>query len=172
MCLKVGNGYLNAPNGLTEFEDPDGIATILPFPVEDTDIRNEDNQVNDYIVCLDGFEIISTGVGYTSEDEILITPDIPNLRASVQMTQLGQIIDIQVAESVCGITDIPVVTINSPTGAGVEIRPILSFTKLQDKDSLDVKLPETVLFAKIGESEETIATLAQRNIVRVIDCVS
>ena len=170
VMVNPGNGYLNAPNGLVEFDDPDDILTILPFPVED--ISDENNQVNDYIVCLDGFEIISTGVGYTPEDEISITPDVPNLRASVKMTQAGQIIAIDIVEQVCGIIGIPDVTINSPTGAGVEIKPILSFTRLQDKDSLDVKLPETVIFANIGESEETIATLAQRNIVRVIDCVS
>ena len=166
--VNPGNGYLNAPNGLTEFDDPDGIVTILPFPVPD-----EDTEVNDYIVCLDGFEIISTGVGYTPEDEITITPDIPNLRAGVQMTQAGQIIAIDLVESVCGLTDIPVVTINSPTGAGAQIKPILSFSKIEDStDPIDQRLPETVIFADISEGEETIAALAQRNIVRVIDCVS
>ncbi len=168
VMVNPGNGYLNAPNGLTEFDDPDGIVTILPFPVPD-----EDTEVNDYIVCLDGFEIISTGVGYTPEDEITITPDIPNLRAGVQMTQAGQIIAIDLVESVCGLTDIPVVTINSPTGAGAQIKPILSFSKIEDStDPIDQRLPETVIFADISEGEETIAALAQRNIVRVIDCVS
>jgi len=172
VMVNPGNGYLNAPNGFTEFDDPDGIATILPFPVEDI----ADNEVNDYIVCLDGFEIISTGVGYTPEDEITITPDIPNLRAGVQMTQAGQIIGIDLVESVCGLTDIPVITINSPTGAGAQIKPILSFSKIEDSidpiDPIDQRLPETVIFADISEGQETIAALAQRNIVRVIDCVS
>ena len=169
VMVNPGNGYLNAPNGLTEFDDPDGILTILPFPVEDI----ADNEVNDYIVCLDGFEIISTGVGYTPEDEITITPDIPNLRAGVQMTQAGQIIGIDLVESVCGLTDIPVITINSPTGAGAQIKPILSFSKIEDSiDPIDQRLPETVIFADISEGQETIAALAQRNIVRVIDCVS
>ena len=182
--VNPGNGYLNAPNGLTEFDDPDGILTILPFPVDrSTDIggtgTDGTNEINDYIVCLDEFQIISTGVGYTPEDEITITPDIPNLRAGVKMTQAGQIIAIDIVESVCGLTDIPFVTINSQTGAGVQIKPILSFTKVQDSSSIgeiDESLrSSTVISVDINEGEEAISeisALAQRNIVRVIDCVS
>ena len=184
IMVNPGNGYLNAPNGLTEFDDPDGILTILPFPVDrSTDIggtgTDGTNEINDYIVCLDEFQIISTGVGYTPEDEITITPDIPNLRAGVKMTQAGQIIAIDIVESVCGLTDIPFVTINSQTGAGVQIKPILSFTKVQDSSSIgeiDESLrSSTVISVDINEGEEAISeisALAQRNIVRVIDCVS
>ena len=95
------------------------------------------------------------------------------------MTQAGQIIAIDIVESVCGLTDIPFVTINSQTGAGVQIKPILSFTKVQDSSSIgeiDESLrSSTVISVDINEGEEAISeisALAQRNIVRVIDCVS
>ena len=55
---------------------------------------------SDYIVCLDGFEIISTGIGYAPTDEITITPNIPNLEVSVQMNEEGQIVQMQVLNSV------------------------------------------------------------------------
>ena len=177
VMVNPGNGYLNAPNGLTEFNDPDDILTILPFPVDrpiDEGAAGE-NEVNDYIICLVGFEIISTGVGYTPEDQITITPDIPNLRAGVRMTQQGQIIGIDIVENVCGLIDIPDININSDNGDGVQIKPILSFTKIEDLSGIsEIGEPpsETVIFANISEGQETIAALAQKNIVRVIDCVS
>jgi hypothetical protein len=177
VMVNPGNGYLNAPNGLTEFDDPDGILTILPFPVDSAIDEGAagDNEVNDYIVCLDGFEIISTGVGYTPDDQITITPDIPNLRAGVRMTQQGQIIGIDIVENVCGLTDIPDININSNNGDGVQIKPILTFTKVEDSSGIsEIGEPpsETFISADISEGQETIAALAQRNIVRVIDCVS
>ena len=78
--------------------------------------------VNDYIVCLEGFDIISTGLGYSQLDEIIITPDLPNLEASVRMTEAGQIISITLTGRVCGLTDIPTITIDSPTGEGAKIK--------------------------------------------------
>ena len=113
---------------------------------------------------------MSTGIGYTVEDEVIITPDIPNLEASVQMSEEGQIISIQILNSPCGLTAVPTITINSETGAGAKIKPILSFTKLEE--DLDQEIPETVVSVDVNTDSDTIATLAQQNIVRVIDCPS
>ena len=167
-----GNGYLNEPNGLDEFDNPvdstqdSSVIGSVPVPGELLD-----SGVNDYVVCLNGFEIISTGLGYSPLDEIIITPDLPNLEAGVRMTEAGQIIEINLRERVCGLTDIPEITINSDTGEGAKIRPKFSFIKITD--DIEEELPPQTIIAvdKTTASDASIASLAQRNVVRVIDCV-
>ena len=159
IIVNTGNGYDNQPTGGTEFDDV----------VEDTDVIS--GIISDYNICLDGFEIISTGIGYSPTDEITITPDIPNLEVSVSMNDQGQIIEMQILDSVCGITEMPDIDINSLTGAGLEVRPILSFNRIVDDSPQEVS--DRVVEVPIGTDEDTIRNLAQqRNIVRVIDCVS
>ena len=176
VMVNNGNGYLNAPDGTNEFapeEDyVDSIIGTLPLPNLGIGVPTpvDGDQVNDYIICLDGFQVMSTGIGYTVEDEVIITPDIPNLEASVQMSEQGQIISIQVLNTPCGLTAVPTITINSETGAGARIRPILSFIRLEDDLVQDI--PDTVVSVDVNTDPDTIATLAQQNIVRVIDCPS
>ena len=159
IIVNTGNGYDNQPTGGTEFDDV----------VEDTDVIS--GIISDYNICLDGFEIISTGIGYSPTDEITITPDIPNLEVSVSMNEQGQVIEMQILDSVCGITEMPDIDINSLTGAGLEVRPILSFNRIVDDSPQEVS--DRVVEVPIGTDEDTIRNLAQqRNIVRVIDCVS
>tara|TARA_X000000368_G_scaffold40807_1_gene29546 strand:+ start:6079 stop:7932 length:1854 start_codon:yes stop_codon:yes gene_type:complete len=144
VIVNTGNGYSNQPIS------GGGIAS-------------------DYIVCLDGFEIISTGIGYAPTDEIAITPDIPNLEVSVQMNEEGQIVQMQVLNSVCGIIGTPELEINSLTGAGIEVRPILSVSKIESS----AQIPDRIVDVDISADKDTIRNLArQQNIVRVIDCVS
>ena len=99
VMVNRGNGYLNQPNGLDEFDNPVD-STQDPSIIRTVPVPGEllDSGVNDYIVCLDGFEIISTGIGYSPLDEIIITPDLPNLEAGVRMTEAGQIIEINLRE--------------------------------------------------------------------------
>ena len=159
VIVNTGNGYDNQPTGGTEFDDV----------VEDTDVIS--GIISDYNICLDGFEIISTGIGYSPTDEITITPDIPNLEVSVSMNDQGQIIEMQILDSVCGITEMPDIDINSLTGAGIEVRPILSFNRIIDDSPQEVS--DRIVEVPIGTDKDTIRNLAQqRNIVRVIDCVS
>ena len=172
VMVNHGNGYLNEPNGLDEFDNPvdstqdSSVIGTVPVPGELLD-----SGVNDYVVCLDGFEIISTGLGYSPLDEIIITPDLPNLEAGVRMTEAGQIFEINLREKVCGLTDIPEITINSNTGEGAKIRPKLSFIKITD--NIEEELPPQTIFPidRTTASDASIASLAQRNVVRVIDCV-
>jgi len=88
----------------------------------------------DYVVCLKGFRIKSTGIGYTINDNIKISPDIPNLEASVKMTEYGQIIGIDVLTNVCGIQEYPEISVESLTGNGAIIEPELEFLPIQDFD--------------------------------------
>ena len=144
VMVNNGSGYLNIVDGTTEFDDDPADITI-PFPVEE--------RVTDYVVCLKEIEVISTGIGYLPTDEITITPDIPNLKARVKMTEAGQIIAIDVLEEACNLTTIPEITINSLTGGGLQVRPILTFTRIEDFDRL-------------------AGAPAPQDLVRVIDCVS
>ena len=161
IIVNTGDGYDNQPTGGTEFDDVD----------TDTDTDVVSGIISDYNICLDGFEIISTGIGYSPTDEITITPNIPNLEVSVSMNDQGQIIEMQILDSVCGITEMPDIDINSLTGAGIEVRPILSFNRIIDDSPQEVS--DRVVEVPIGTDEDTIRNLAQqRNIVRVIDCVS
>ena len=172
VMVNRGNGYLNQPNGLDEFDNPVD-STQDPSIIRTVPVPGEllDSGVNDYIVCLDGFEIISTGIGYSPLDEIIITPDLPNLEAGVRMTEAGQIIEINLRERICGLTDIPEITINSDTGEGAKIRPKLSFIKITD--DIEEEPPPRTIFPidRTTASDASIASLAQRNVVRVIDCV-
>jgi len=161
IIVNTGNGYDNQPTGGTEFDDVDA----------DIELDFIGGVISDYNICLDGFEIISTGIGYSPTDEITITPNIPNLEVSVSMNEQGQVIEMQILDSVCGITEMPDIDINSLTGAGLEVRPILSFNRIVDDSPQEVS--DRVVEVPIGTDEDTIRILAQqRNIVRVIDCVS
>lgn len=119
-----GSGYLSEPDGSDEFDDP---------------INRGDQQdpVNDYVVCLTGFTIASTGIGYTINDTIKITPEIENLEAAVRMTENGQIVEIQLLNSVCGITEVPDVEIESETGDGAVIVPKLTPVLVPEDDTGD-----------------------------------
>ena len=163
VIVNTGNGYDNQPTGGTEFDD------VVDDDIDGIDVVG--GIISDYNVCLDGFEIISTGIGYSPTDEITITPNIPNLEVSVSMNEQGQVIEMQILDSVCGITEMPDIDINSLTGAGLEVRPILSFYRIVDDSPQEVS--DRVVEVPIGTDEDAIRILAQqRNIVRVIDCVS
>ena len=135
------------------------------------------NQIaDDYIVCLNGFTIVNTGTGYTENDNIQITPDIPGLNAAVSLTEFGQIIDIQITEEICGISGYPDIVIDSNTGEGAIIRPNLTFIKVLEDTPED---PDIVL-------DEPITTLrgrqvfaenlrkqgfTRKSVIRIIDCI-
>jgi len=119
VMVNTGVGYLNVPTGLTEFE-------VLP----DETILEEEQVVNDtreYVACLNEIQVINTGIGYSPEDSVSITPDIPGLQVNVQMTEVGQIVAMNIVTLGCGIVETPEITINSSTGAGLQVRPVLSF---------------------------------------------
>jgi len=163
-------------DGRTEFDPP-------------SDTPN--NTGTDYVVCLRGFKVLNTGVGYTINDSISITPNIPNLEANVKITEFGQIIDIQIANEVCGLTDYPEIEINSPTGEGVVITPILTFVPIQEFDEdindsdISIDLDSTIR-AEISNNDidGLVTTLRGRKIltekqdftrkdlIRIVDCVS
>jgi hypothetical protein len=191
-----GSGYTSPPfvsfvdscedtftSGYAEIEDGKVVNVVMtttpPAPPRDGrtefDPPSEESTPdgNDYIVCLSGFRILNTGVGYTPNDSIQITPDIPGLVGGVQMTEVGQIFSIQLNEPVCGISEYPDITINSPTGEGAIIQPILSFTRVEETPDGDpnvvVDQPLTTLR---GRSVLAEADFTRKDIVRIVNCVS
>lgn len=173
------------PNdGRTEFDLPSNV-------VGGTENGGIGSDGTDYVVCLEGFRVVDTGVGYTTNDSIRITPDIPNLEAVVKMTEFGQILDIQFTGNVCGLSGYPEIEINSLTGHGAVIEPIISFTRIEESDQpqgdFDFEVDsDSVISAEIvsNDREGLITTLrgrkiltdkqefTRRDIIRVIDCVS
>ena len=84
ITVDPGGGYLPGPGG-TEF-DPDD---------DDGDLGGEGGgsaggtgRIREYIICLSGFEVISTGVGYKPTDKIKLTPDIPGLEAKCNYNRI------------------------------------------------------------------------------------
>ena len=144
----------------------------------------------DYVVCLHGFEVLDTGIGYTVNDSITITPNIPNLVASVQMTEYGQIIAVNIGDPICGIPGYPEVEIRSETGYGLILRPILEFIRIEEfsegGDDTGIDIPtDLTINAELsnGNREGLITTLRGRklltdgelnrsDVIRLVDCIS
>jgi hypothetical protein len=123
IMVNNGDGYLDAPNGLDEFGTP---ITIPPA----------ENKVKTFVACIDSFKVLGTGIGYSVEDSVTITPDAPGLNARITMNEEGQIIALNIISPSCGLTEVPKVTINSATGAGADIQPILKFYTLDAYNEL------------------------------------
>lgn len=145
----------------------------------------------DYVVCLYGFEVLDTGIGYTVNDSISITPNVPNLVASVQMTEQGQIIAVNIGDPICGIPGYPEVEVDSDTGYGCVIVPIIEFISIEEFDEttsddvINIDTDSTInAELSTGNREGIITTLRGRNllpenkdldrrdIIRIVDCIS
>ena len=125
VMVSIGCGYLPEPNGFDEFNQP-----------IDSTTRTR-TVVNDYVICLSGFKILSTGIAYKPTDTVKITPDIPNLNAVISITDSGQILDIKLSNKICGLTDVPEIEINSEMGAGVEIKPVFDIIRVSETNPQD-----------------------------------
>ena len=92
------------------------------------------------------------------------------------MTEFGQIISIQIGTNVCGLPGYPDIEINSPTGEGAIIEPILSFTRVSDFNETTADDIQLVLDGPIdtlrGRNVLVEKGFTRKDIVRVVDCVS
>ena len=132
ITVDPGGGYLPGPGG-TEF-DPDDDDGDLDGEGGGPD--GETGRIREYIICLSGFEVISTGVGYKPTDKIKLTPDIPGLEANVTITESGQILSVEVTNKVCGITEIPDVEVTSENGTGLNLKPTFDILSVSDSSNL------------------------------------
>ena len=128
ITVDSGGGYLPGPGG-TEF-DPDDDGD------DDGNLGGGTGRIREYVICLSGFEVISTGVGYKPTDTIKLTPDIPGLEANVTITESGQILSVEVTNKVCGITEIPEVEVISENGTGLHLKPKFDILSTSGGDNL------------------------------------
>ena len=91
------------------------------------------------------------------------------------MTEFGQIVSIQIGTNACGLPGYPDIEINSLTGEGAIIEPILSFTRVSDFDESvgDIQLElDGPIDTLRGRSVLVERGFTRKDLVRVVDCVS
>jgi hypothetical protein len=128
-------GDTTVPGSPTETDAPNTITTI---PV---------------VGCLAEVQVLSTGYGYSQDDEFIVIPEVPGLELKGKYTEFGQLVSVEISGDTCGFTTIPEIRINSKTGAGVELRASLTFTKA-------------------SEFTEQESAKYQNNFLYVVQCVS
>ena len=159
-----GQEYL--PN--TTEEDLDGnIKEVTPNPN-----ANYDGETS-YVTTLDDVIVQNTGFGYSNEDTATVingsvsVADGDNLsddaltvqnlgQAQVELNiQNGLIVGVNVVNGGFGFTDLPEISINSDTGAGGRLLPVLKFTKIDDS----VKIADTNIPFDRNISQDVVITV-------------
>ena len=126
-----GEGYL--PNTTETTRNPDGTLTetvVTPDPN-----GNYDGEVT-YVTSLDDVVVENTGFGYDDNDTVSVDGNGTG-QAEVELNiQNGLIVGVNVVNGGFGFTDLPDLLINSDTGAGARLKPVLKFTKVDDAAQL------------------------------------
>jgi hypothetical protein len=134
-----GQDYL--PN-TTETDLDGNVKDVVPDPN-----ANYDGETS-YVTELDGVVVQNTGFGYNDNDTITVEngsitgTDVDSIKPGQAEVNLkvedGFIIGAEVVNGGFGFTDLPDLTINSDTGVGARLLPVLKFTKVDDaKQSAD-----------------------------------
>ena len=134
-----GQDYL--PN-TTETDSDGNVKEVVPDPN-----ANYDGEIS-YVTELDGVVVQNTGFGYNENDTVTVEngsitgADIQSINPGQAEVNLkvedGFIIGAEVVNGGFGFTDLPDLTINSDTGVGARLLPVLKFTKVDDaKQSAD-----------------------------------
>ena len=111
-----------------------------------TPINVSDGEGTDVVGEIEGVEIIRTGREYKPDD--IITSQCGQLK--VKLDDAGRIIGATVISAHKGCKVIPDLSINTETGYGALVRPIMRYRKVEDYDS----------------------TIPADGILKVVDCVS
>ena len=118
-----GSGFL--PN-TTETDLDGNVKELTPDPN-----ANYDGEQS-YVTSLDDVVVENTGFGYDDNDTASVSGG-----AEVELKiQDGLIVGVNVVNGGFGFTKLPEITINSDTGAGVKLLPVLKFTKVDDASQL------------------------------------
>ena len=97
-----------------------------------------------FVTSLDDVVVENTGFGYDDNDTVTVgggsidgdTIQGPG-QAEVELNiQNGLIVGVNVVNGGFGFTDLPDLLINSDTGAGARLKPVLKFTKVDDAAQL------------------------------------
>ena len=135
-----GQEYL--PN-TTETDIDGNVKEIIPDPN-----ANYDGEVS-YVTSLDSVVVENTGFDYDSNDTVSViggtvggagidTDDVtkPGQAQIELITEDGFITGANVVNGGFGFTSLPRIRINSDTGAGAKLRPVLKFTRVDDASQL------------------------------------
>ena len=77
----------------------------------------------------------NVGFGYEEGDTVTVTPNLGGAEVELEI-QNGNIIGAKVTNGGFGFTSLPELTINSESGVGGRLLPVLNFTKVQDASKL------------------------------------
>ena len=121
-----GQGYL--PN-TTETDIDGNVKEIIPDPN-----ANYDGEQS-FLTSLGDVVVTNVGFGYQDGDTVTVTPDLGGVEVELEI-QNGNIIGAKVTNGGFGFTDLPEITINSESGVGARLLPVLNFTKVQDASKL------------------------------------
>ena len=135
-----GGGYL--PN-TTETDLDGNVKEITPDPN-----ANYDGSTS-YVTSLSDIVLQNTGFGYQEGDTIRVEGD----KATAELIiEDGYVAGAKVIDGGFGFTDLPDLIINSDTGSGARLLPVLKFTKVEDAAEL--------------------SQVSQDAVITVIDCVT
>ena len=85
---------------------------------------------------MDDVVVENTGFGYDDNDTVSVDGNGTG-QAEVELNiQNGLIVGVNVVNGGFGFTDLPDLLINSDTGAGARLKPVLKFTKVDDAAQL------------------------------------
>lgn len=121
-----GYGYYN------DFKE---VKTIFG-DIEDNSINDGSNSGEEEVIgFIDDVIIDGGGISYDEDDTIEIVPDEG---AEIEPIIIdGHIVDINIINGGQGFTSIPTITINSKTGIGAELTPVLGFKPIDQADPID-----------------------------------
>jgi len=172
-----GQGYL--PNTTQTTIDEDGNLVTKEITINpDTNSSGSTS----YITELQDVIIKDTGFGYSDDTTITVVDDTSGAQVDVTVVN-GFIIKSDVINGGTGFTSIPDLQINSDTGAGATLLPVLNFIKVQDAEQLATTglTPEQLdaianltpeqLDAIANLTPEQLAARRQVSVVTVIDCI-
>ena len=150
-----GQEYL--PNTTETTLNPDGTLTdkeVTPDPN-----ANYDGEQS-YVTSLSDVIIDNVGFEYSEGDTATVATDDTIGEAQVELNiQNGFVVGATVVNGGSGFTSLPDIVINSDTGAGAKLKPVLKFTKIEDAAlSADTDVP----FDR---------NLPQTTVITVIDCI-
>ena len=141
-----GQNYL--PNTTETTLNEDGSLTekeVIPDPN-----ANYDGEVS-YVTSISDVVLTNTGSGYEYGDTVVVDGDGDGQAEVELIIEDGLVAGANVINGGFGFTNLPDLVINSDTGAGARLKPVLKFTKVEDATEL--------------------AQISQDAVVTVISCI-
>ena len=104
--------------------------------IEDDSINEGSNSGEEEVIgFIDDLIIDGGGISYDEDDTIEI---VPNEGAEIEPVIInGHIVDVNIINGGQGFTSVPTITINSKTGIGAELTPVLGFKPIDQADPID-----------------------------------